>query len=316
MTDQVLSPLQQAQGIVNDLQQRIEMMRLADMKSALAQLNDLLAKIPEESRGGASAATVVTPALPIVEPGSNPQAEAIQKELDGMIHKAASFNSMMVHEIRKPMTSIRGYADMLAKPGMIGPLNEMQQNFIDTIRANVIRMEGLVSDISDLSKLSYNRIRLDNKMTTFGQIMMEVQKVTEPLSKEFDPTTVTLEVPQGLPILTVDAVQLSKVIINLMRNALQYTPKGGAVTLKAERLENNMLKVSVADNGVGMKPEEVARLGEPFFRGDNELVLNSRGYGMGIPVALGFLDLMGSKLDVVSTPGGGSTFSFQIAGMG
>ena len=61
------------------------------------------------------------------------------------------------------MTSIRGYADMLAKPGMIGPLNEMQQNFIDTIRTNVIRMEGLVSDISDISKLNYGRIKLDSK---------------------------------------------------------------------------------------------------------------------------------------------------------
>ena len=311
MSDQATNPLQQAQQIVTDLQQRIEMMRLAELKTALAQLTDLLANIPAE---GAAPAPVSAPTPEPNATGSNAEAERLRTELDTMIANAASFNSMMVHEIRKPMTSIRGYADMLAKPDMIGPLNDMQKNFIDTIRAAVMRMEQLVSDISDLNKLSYNRVRLDNKMTTFGQVMMDVQKAIDPLAKDFEPTVLTYEVPQGLPILTTDATQLAKVIINLVKNALQYTPKGGVVVLKAERREN-MLVVSVADSGIGMKPEEIARLGEPFFRGDNELVLASRGYGMGIPVAMGFLKLMNSKLNVQSAVGQGSYFSFEIAGM-
>ncbi|HVO43271.1 MAG TPA: HAMP domain-containing sensor histidine kinase [Aggregatilineales bacterium] len=310
MTDQVTSPLQQAQQLVTDLQQRIEQMRLSELKAALAQLNDLLAQSPADP---ARSPQVPAPLDPVPEPGGD--VEGLRMELDALTNRAASFNSMMVHEIRKPMTSIRGYADMLAKPGLIGPLNEMQQNFIDTIRTNIIRMEGLVSDISDLSKLSYNRIRLDSKMTTFGQVVMEVQKVIEPFAKDYEPTSVTFDVPQGMPVLTVDSIQLAKVIINLIKNALQYTPKGGAVTVKAERRDNNV-HVAVSDTGIGMKPEDIARLGEPFFRGDNELVLASRGYGMGVPVAMGFLRLMNSSLQVESTPGAGSTFSFDIAGMG
>jgi len=101
--------------------------------------------------------------------------DALRAKLDATVQETASFASLMVHEIRKPMTSIRGYIDMLAKPGMVGPLNEMQTQFVSTIRTNAIRMEGLVADISDISKLNSGRLRLEAKMTTFGQVVMDVQ---------------------------------------------------------------------------------------------------------------------------------------------
>src|SRR5579859_1493910 len=229
--------LQQAQQLVESLQQQAGnpgSLDASDLKSRLSQLNDLL------RQAGAG--------------GEGQDGEALRNELNNIVDRTASFNSMMVHEIRKPMTSIRGYADMLAKPGMIGPMNDMQQQFIDTIRTNVIRMEGLVTDISDISKLNSGRIKLDDKMTTFGQIMMEVQKLAEPLIAEFQ-HTVNYDIPQGLPILNADSKQLSKVIFNLLKNAIQYTPKGGTITVHAERREGNELFVSITDSGIGMEPQ-------------------------------------------------------------
>src|SRR5579859_1009505 len=290
--------LQQAQQLVESLQQQAGnpgSLDASDLKSRLSQLNDLL------RQAGAG--------------GEGQDGESFRGELSAFKDRTASFNSMMVHEIRKPMTSIRGYADMLAKPGMIGPMNEMQQQFIDTIRTNVIRMEGLVSDISDISKLNAGRIKLDNKMTTFSQIIMEVQKLSEPLIAEFQ-QNVTWDVPQGLPFLNADSKQLSKVIFNLVKNAIQYTPKGGNITVHAERREGNELFVSITDSGIGMKAEDIARLGEVFFRADHELVTTQKGYGLGVPIAMGFLRLMNSQLHCDSTPGQGSTFSFALVGMG
>src|SRR5579859_5121752 len=290
--------LQQAQQLVESLQQQAGnpgSLDASDLKSRLSQLNDLL------RQAGAG--------------GEGQDGESLRGELSAFKDRTASFNSMMVHEIRKPMTSIRGYADMLAKPGMIGPMNEMQQQFIDIIRTNVIRMEGLVSDISDISKLNSGRIKLDDKMTTFGQIIMEVQKLAEPLIAEFQ-HTVTWDIPQGLPILNADSKQLSKVLFNLVKNAIQYTPKGGAITVHAERREGNVLYVSVTDTGIGMKPQEIERLGEVFYRADNELVTTQKGYGLGIPIVKGFLNLMGSQLSCESTPDKGSTFSFTLVGIG
>src|SRR5258708_5142821 len=294
MSEQTPGPLHQAQQLVADLQKATSV-DPNDLKSKLTQINELLRKAASNGEGA--------------EP------DTLRKQLTEHVDSTASFNSMMVHEIRKPMTSIRGYADMLAKPGMIGPLNEMQQQFIDTIRTNVIRMEGLVSDISDIGKLNAGRYKLDNKMTTFGQIVMEVQKLAEPLITEFQ-QNVTWDVPQGLPILNADSKQLSKVIFNLVKNAIQYTPKGGNITVHAERREGNELFVSITDTGIGMKPEEIARLGEVFFRADHELVTTQKGYGLGVPIAMGFLKLMNSELRCESTPGQGSTFRFSLIGLG
>src|SRR5689334_3810714 len=294
MSEQTPGPLHQAQQLIAEMQQT-PALDPGDIKSRLSQLDSLLRQAAEHGEGE--------------------EAETLRHRLDETLGNVASFNSMMVHEIRKPMTSIRGYADMLAKPGMIGPMNDMQQQFIDTIRTNVIRMEGLVSDISDISKLNAGRIKLDNKMTTFSQIIMEVQKLAEPLIAEFQ-QNVTWDVPQGLPFLNADSKQLAKVVFNLVKNAIQYTPKGGNITVHAERREGNVLYVSVTDNGIGMKPEDIARLGEVFFRADHELVTTQKGYGLGVPIAMGFLKLMNSELKVESTPDKGSTFSFLIVGMG
>src|SRR5258708_2677287 len=294
MSEQTPRPLHEAQQLIAELQQA-PALDAGDLKSRLSQLDGLLRQA--------------------VAHGDGEERESLRERLDETITSVASFNSMMVDEIRKPMTSIRGYADMLAKPGMIGPMNEMQQQFIDTIRTNVIRMEGLVSDISDISKLNAGRLKLDNKMTTFGQVVMEVQKLAEPLIAEFQ-QNVTWDVPQGLPILNADSKQLAKVILNLLKNAIQYTPKGGNITVHAERREGNVLFVSITDNGIGMKPEDIARLGEVFFRADHELVTTQKGYGLGVPIAMGFLKLMNSELRCESTPGQGSTFRFSLIGLG
>jgi signal transduction histidine kinase len=224
--------------------------------------------------------------------------------------------STIVHELRKPMTSIRGYADMLAKPNMVGTLNPMQQNFIETIRNNVIRMDWLLSDISDINKLQAGRLRLERKMLTFESLREEIESAVAGLLSEYG-HTLTVEIAPDLPALNADPKQLSKVIVLLLRNAIFYTPKGtGQLLLRAAPTEKTgELRISVSDNGIGMRPEDVARLGELFFRADHELVTSTKGYGLGIPVVKGLLALMDSQLEVQSALGQGSTFSFCLQGI-
>lgn len=294
MSDNTISPLQQARQLVEKLRQRTDLTD-PELKFNLATLDELLQQAVLRSE--------------------SLDAGTLRTQIEAQNEQNAKLNSVMVHEIRKPMTNIRGYADMLAKPGPFGELNEMQQQFVDVIRANVISMEALVANISDLSKLNFGRLRLDAKMTTFDQVMMEVKKQAEPLIQQFE-HTITYTVPQGLPILVVDRPQVAKVISHLLRNAIQYTPKGGQIAVTAERLDGNMLSVKVVDNGIGMSPEELAHLGEPFYRADHELVTAQKGYGLGIPVSMGLLALMGSKLTFQSQPDQGSTFGFVLTGMG
>jgi signal transduction histidine kinase len=286
---QAQSPLQEARNLLSELCQQAN----GDLKQQLTTLDRLLATAQQRGEGD--------------------DAETLRQRLDQMVTTNAQFVSVMVHEIRVPMTSIRGYSDMLGK-NVVGQLNEMQAQFVETIRTNVIRMEHLVTDISDISKLSSGRMRLDAKMDMYKNIAMQVEKDTKDLAASLE-HTLTFETPSGLPLLNLDSNRLALAMNKLLTNALQYTPKGGQITVKAEGVEGK-LKVSIIDNGVGMTPDEQTHIGELFWRADNDQVRSFKGHGLGLPIAIGFIKLLGGEFFCDSTAGQGSVFGFVVPGMG
>lgn len=285
MTDAHTSPLELALELVGKLRQGAD----SELEKQLQEVARLLAEAEQRGEGD--------------------DAGQLRAEIDELVAQNARFVSVMVHEIRVPMTSIRGYADMLAK-NVVGELNEMQQQFVETIRSNVIRMEHLVTDISDMSKLTSGRIRLEPKMDTYKNVAMIVEKDVAALAAQHN-HTLTFETPDGLPILNTDGVRLAQAIEKLVVNALQYTPDGGQITVKAENV-NGKLKVSVIDTGVGMSEEELAHVGELFWRADNDHVRSFKGHGLGLPIAINLVKLMGGEFFFESAPDEGSTFGFMI----
>lgn len=234
-------------------------------------------------------------------------------EEGNFLTEQAAFMSHAIHELRTPMTSIRGYADMMGTPGM-GELNAMQQQFLETIRTNARRMESLLADVSDASKLRGKSLKIAAKMDMFKNIAMTVEKQTRPIADELG-RTLTFEIPQGLPILTVDGELLARALVKLVENALRYHEgEGGEVTVSAAG-EGKYLHVIIRDNGIGMTPDEVARLGTIYFRGESETVLAYKGSGLGIPIAFGIIEAMDGRVTVDSTPGQGTTFTVTLAGM-
>lgn len=252
-----------------------------------------------------------------VQQGLGQITEMLQQLVDSDMVQAlelshSHFVSFMVHELRKPMTSIRGYADMLDKR-VVGELNDMQGQFVSTIRRNVISMEKLLADLSDYSKMSSGRLKAENKMDLAKNILLDVQKQTAELAKECKQDLV-FEVPDGLPLLNLDGTRVKQAVIKLVENSLRYTPEGGQVVVKAQPAEGG-LEIIVKDNGVGMMPEELARLGELFFRGDDPIVTNSKGYGLGIPIVLECMKLVNGRLFHESQKNVGSTFGIFLPGM-
>src|SRR5262249_13107600 len=184
--------------------------------------------------------------------------ESFKKELAGLL-------SHGFHDLRLPLTSIRGYSDMLGTPGM-GELNAMQQQFLATVRVNARRLESLLTDVSDLSKITLGTLKITPKMDMFKNISMMIEKAMRPVAEELN-RTLTVDIPSGLPILNVDAEVLAKALNKLVENGLRYTPEGGEVRLSAVG-EGNMLHILIQDNGIGMTPEEIGKLGTPYFRSD------------------------------------------------
>jgi signal transduction histidine kinase len=174
-------------------------------------------------------------------------------------------------------------------------------------------MEHLVTDISDISKIRSGRMRLESKMDMYKNIAMEVEKSTKALADEHQ-HTFTFDTPSGLPLLNLDSSRLAQALNKLVVNALQYTPNGGQITVKAEGV-NGGLKVLVIDNGIGMTPDEQTHIGELFWRADSDHVRSFKGHGLGLPIAIGFIEMLGGQFLVETEAGKGSSFGFIVPGM-
>lgn len=240
-----------------------------------------------------------------------PVAPAANGDIGAILKEQADVISHAIHDLRLPLTSIKGYSDMM---GNMGPLNDMQQQFLTTIRTNTKRLESLLMDVSDIMKIRGRTLHIAPKMDMVKNILGTVEKRTRPLAEELK-RTLTFDIPTGLPILNVDGEVLSKALIKLVENALRYiAAEAGEVTISVIA-EGDQLRVMIRDNGIGMSAEELAKLGTIYYRGDNEVVLAFKGSGLGIPVAYGIIDLLGGRVQVESQPGQGSTFTVELQGV-
>jgi signal transduction histidine kinase len=300
--------LQQALALLDELKQQASDGSLIPVRipGQIQAIRDLLAQVPAEQVPAGQPPTLpAQAAVPAAEAGDEDPLATLQRE-------QSEFLSTAVHEFRIPLTSIRGYSDMLAK-NVLGELNEQQAQFMDIIRTNVLRLDHLISDVSDVGKLRGKRLHIEPRMDMAKNILLMAQKDLEPLAAERQ-IALVFEVPDGLPLLNVDGKRVAQALGNLIRNALQYSPEGSTVTVTAGA-EAGGLRVMVTDSGVGMTPDEMTHLGEPFWRSDNEVVRSVKGHGLGYAVAKGIVELMGGTMHADSTFGKGSTFGFTLPGM-
>lgn len=244
------------------------------------------------------------------------EAEAAKKVVSGdaetVMKENAEFVSVAVHELRTPMTSIRGYSDMINSEAM-GPLNDMQKSFMTTIRTNTKRMEGLLQDVSDMSKLRGNTLHVTEKMDMFKNIAMTIENETTPIAEELG-KTLTFEIPQGLPLLNTDGELFAKAVRKMVENSLLYSGEDGEVLVRASG-DGNYLVVEVIDNGIGMSDEELDQLGTVYWRSEREEVRAHKGSGLGLPIALGILQELGCKLHIHSVVGEGTHITIRLKGL-
>lgn len=219
----------------------------------------------------------------------------------------SQFVSIISHELKIPMTSIRGYADLL-RQGLVGAVNEKQLEFLGTIVSNVDRMTALVSDLADISRIETGRLRIEPAPVFVADAIRDVIAQLKP---QFDGRKQTVEtlVPENLPRLHTDPQRLMQILTNLLSNANKYTPEGGIIKISAAA-ESGSIRFTVRDSGIGMTEEEQSRLFTQFFRGESAAVRDQPGWGLGLHVTKGLVELLGGTIGAESQPGAGSTFWF------
>ncbi|MBN2547536.1 MAG: GAF domain-containing protein [Anaerolineales bacterium] len=220
-----------------------------------------------------------------------------------------SFISVVTHELRIPMTSIKGYADLL-RQGVVGALNEQQLSFIDIIRNNVERMSVLVTDLSDISKVESGRLKLSCALIPLKVYLDEAVRVLRP-KLEAKGQSLEIDLPSDLPQVFADYNRLIQVLSNLISNANKYTPAEGEIRLVA-RPEGDFVRVEVSDNGIGIPPQDQAKIFTQFFRSEHPSVRNEQGWGLGLSVARRLVEVMDGTMGFYSHEGEGSTFWFTL----
>jgi signal transduction histidine kinase len=234
------------------------------------------------------------------------EANARLRELSAMKEE---FLALTTHDLRSPLTVISGVINFFTS-GRLGEMTAEQKNMVAMMERNTQNLIELVNDLLDASKLESGTMRLDAATIELRGLVSELQEQMHPLAREKE-IALEEDVPEDLPPLRADRAKLRRVLVNLVSNALKFTPKGGRVRLGASR-EGAFVRVSVTDTGVGIPREDLHDIFDKYAQARSRATRSEKGTGLGLYITRQLVELHGGKISVQSEVGKGSTFSFTI----
>ncbi len=243
---------------------------------------------------------------------NNQELAAANDKLRELDRLKSQFLSVATHELRTPLTVILGYNSMLAE-SMEDRLNDEEQ---ETLRESVNackRLIRLVNSMLDISQIESGRMRMNFAPTDARQLVNATVALFQHEARARK-IHFGVQVPARLPRVSIDAERIQQVLINLIGNALKFTPEGGAITLSVrQRTEPPQIEIAVSDTGIGIAPEDQARIFEEFSRVRRDALHGAqRGAGLGLAISRRIVQAHDGAMQVSSKPGKGSTFTFTL----
>ncbi len=222
-------------------------------------------------------------------------------------HKS-EFLASMSHELRTPLNAVIGFSEVLLER-MFGELNERQEDYLQDILSAGRHLLDLLNDVLDLSKVEAGHMELDPTSFPLADAVTQVLALTRERAGRHD-ITVATDLAPGLAEVTADQLRFKQVLLNLVGNGVKFTPDGGAVTVSAWR-EGDDLVVTVTDTGIGIAPDDQARIFDSFQQGTRSLSA-TEGTGLGLTLTRRIVELHGGRVWLTSEVGVGSTFGFSL----
>jgi signal transduction histidine kinase/DNA-binding response OmpR family regulator len=243
--------------------------------------------------------------------------ERANKELRELDKLKSTFLANMSHELRTPMNAIIGYTDLLID-GVDGTINEDQEKDLRKVAANARHLLQLINDVLDISKIEAGKMKLSPKEIDLKWLVESVLHTFEPQMK-LKGLKLTIDIPDGLPLIYGDEDRIREIFINLLSNAVKFTQKGG-ITISAKLSERAVkpgeppmfMEICVEDTGIGIKEEDIGKIFDKFVQADLTTVRQYEGTGLGLSIARGLVSLHKGIIWVTSKVGEGSRFCFTL----
>ncbi len=220
----------------------------------------------------------------------------------------AEFVANASHELQTPLTAIRGFAETLLDGAMDDP--ESARRFVEIIQRESVRLSELVDELLDLSKIESGKLPVNRAAFSLAELTSDVVSRLE-MRLESKRLTLTRQFPPDLPQAYADRAQIARVMLNLLDNAVKYTPAEGRITVGAQD-DGTHLTVFVSDSGIGIPEGDQERIFERFYRVDKARSRESGGTGLGLSIVKHLVERNGGSVSVESHPGAGSHFHFTL----
>ncbi len=215
----------------------------------------------------------------------------------------SKFLANMSHELRTPLNAIIGFSEIM-ELGMFGPLGaEKYQEYCTDIRGSGQYLLDVINDVLDMAKIEAGRIMLDFEDLELDTLLTEAMRVVSARAQDKQLTLIARIAPELR--LRADRRALKQIALNLLSNAIKFTPAGGRVTLRG-RASDHCIVLSIADSGIGIAEDALARLGRPFEQVESQLTKSHQGSGLGLAISKSLVELHGGRMRIRSTLGKGT----------
>ncbi|MFN3743742.1 MAG: ATP-binding protein [Hyphomicrobiaceae bacterium] len=233
-----------------------------------------------------------------------------REEAESASRAKSAFIATISHELRTPLNAILGFSEMLHRDLRNHAGDARHTEYSRIIRESGEHLMSLVKDLLDISKIEAGRLTICSEPFRVPEV---IASSVDTLRPTVDAKAIALEVAVADDVgeIVADRRACKQMLMNLLSNACKFTPEGGRIELTAA-LEDEHVLLTVRDNGIGIAPEHVARLGEPFFQVDSSHARQLEGAGLGLAIVRGLADLHGGRLEIESAPGEGSCFRLVL----
>jgi signal transduction histidine kinase len=236
------------------------------------------------------------------------QAEAARAEAESANGAKSDFLAVMSHELRTPLAAIMGYQELLAD-GITGPVTEAQAQQLGRIKASARHLLSLIDEILTFTRLDAGRETVMPETVDLDDALKDAMEIVEPLATAKNLDLRIISPGPGSKVET-DVTKVRQILVNLLSNAVKFTEKG-TVSVEANMLGKDFL-LRVSDTGIGIQPENIHRIFDPFWQVEQKATRRATGTGLGLTVTKRLANLLGGDVDVTSTLGEGTTFTVRL----